>query len=78
MTTTTWALRVGGSNDIDLVAAVVADAFGFLEVIRWLVPEPGRRWEVFAGFVPARGIGRGAHGAATSSLSSILAERTAR
>ncbi|MFI5893796.1 hypothetical protein ACIA5D_27215 [Actinoplanes sp. NPDC051513] len=44
--TTTRPCASPGTNDIDPVAALVADAFGFLEVVRWLAPDPGRRWEV--------------------------------
>ena len=40
------ALRVAGDDDIELVADIVADAFEDLDVIRFLVPEQTRRWQV--------------------------------
>lgn len=42
-TSTTPALRVAGSGDIDTVADIVTDAFDHLEVIHYLVPDPARR-----------------------------------
>jgi hypothetical protein len=79
MTTTTPALSVADTNDIDPVAALVAAAFGFLEVIRWLVPSPGRRWEVSRGWYRPevyQGFDRGVHSAAVFRLSGTF-ERTA-
>lgn len=79
MTTTTAALRVAGTDNIGPVTALIADAFGFLEVIGWLAPHPGHRWEMSRGWhqpeVNER-IDGGAHSAATSCLSGTV-ERTA-
>ncbi|GID26988.1 GNAT family N-acetyltransferase [Paractinoplanes brasiliensis] len=40
------ALRVAETDDIDLVADIVAEAFEDLDVIRFLVPQQTRRWSV--------------------------------
>lgn len=45
-TNTTPVLRTAGPNDIDTVADIVADAFGHLDVIRFLVPDDHRRHTV--------------------------------
>jgi ribosomal protein S18 acetylase RimI-like enzyme len=40
---TTPALRTAGAGDIDTVADLIADSFGHLDVIAFLVPDPHRR-----------------------------------
>ena len=44
--TTTTTLRTAGTDDIDTVADIVTDSFLGLDVIRFLVPNPDRRWQV--------------------------------
>jgi GNAT superfamily N-acetyltransferase len=41
--TSTPAPRIAGPSDIDTVADIVTDAFDHLEVIQYLVPDPGQR-----------------------------------
>lgn len=46
MTTITPVLRIADQADLDHVAALIADAFVHMPVIRHLVPDPIRRWHV--------------------------------
>ena len=39
-------LRTAGPGDIDTVADIVADSFLHLDIIRYLVPDGRRRWQV--------------------------------